>query len=65
MSMNSLEKAILEELQEVTKNKKLKLKNIMEWSTGEVKAQEGEKLIQLPALQINVAYKESPQPAKD
>ena len=58
MSFNSLEKAVLQELRGVTNNPKLKIKNIMEWSTGYVNAQEGEILIQLPSLKINVVYKE-------
>ena len=58
MSMKDLERAVLEELKTFTKNPKLKMKNIMEWSTGEIKAQADEKLVKLPDLQINVAYKE-------
>lgn len=58
MSMASLEKEILKELKEVTGNPKLTKNSIMEWSTGTVKAQAGEKLVRLPKLQINCAIKE-------
>lgn len=58
MSMQSLEREVLAEAKEVTGNKKLRMKDIMEWSTGEVKAQSGEKLYRLPKLAINIAVKE-------
>lgn len=58
MGIRQLTTAILCELKLVAKNNKLRQKDIMEWSTGEVKAQEGEKLYFLPELQINVAVKE-------
>jgi hypothetical protein len=57
MGMSELERAILSELREVAKNNKLKLKDIMEWSTSKVKAQEGEKLYFLPDLKIYCAIK--------
>ena len=58
MGIMAIEKVILSELRTVTKNNKLRLKDIMEWSTGPVKAHEGEKLYFLLDLQINVAVKE-------
>ena len=58
MSMQSLSREVLAEAKEVTGNKKLRMKDIMEWSTGEVKAQPGEKLYRLPKLAINIAVKE-------
>jgi len=33
------------------------MKDIMEWSTGDVKAEAGEKLYYLSELQINIAVK--------
>ena len=57
MSMATLEKAVLEELRKVTGNNKLRKKDIMEWSTGEVKSQADEDLAHLPELGVNVAYK--------
>ncbi len=56
--MQSLEREILVEAKEVTGNKKLRTKDIMEWSTGEIKAQPGEKLYRLPKLAINIAIVE-------
>ena len=58
MSMQSLERAVLAEAKKVTGNKKLRMKDIMEWRSGEIKAQEGEKLYCLPTLKINIAVKE-------
>lgn len=58
MSMQGLERAILREAKEITGNKKLKMKDIVEWGTGEVKAQDGEKLYKLPMLGVNIAIKE-------
>lgn len=57
MSMQSIEREMMIELREVAKNPKLKLKQVMEWSTGEVKAQEGETFYRLPKLGLNVAVK--------
>lgn len=57
MTYSTLEKAILDELRLVAGNKKLRQKDIMEWSTGPVKTVEGETLYVLPELGINVAVK--------
>jgi hypothetical protein len=59
MGMRELEAGILRELRKETKNNKLRQKDIMEWSTSEVKAQAGERLYYLPDLKINVAIKET------
>lgn len=59
MSMKSLEKAILVEARKITGNKKLKMKDIMEWSTGEVKEFPGEVQYLLPVLSINILVKEN------
>lgn len=58
MSVASFERALLQELREVTGNKKLTRNSWMEWSTTPVKAEEGEKLAHLPKLGIHVAYKD-------
>lgn len=58
MGMREIEAEILRELKTVAGNDKLRQKDIKEWSTGEVKVQEGEKLYFLPGLRINVAVKE-------
>jgi hypothetical protein len=57
MSIKDLERAILSELRVVAKNNKLRLKDLMEWSTSDIKAQEGETLYYLPDLHINCAVK--------
>jgi len=56
--MASLERAILAEAKEVIGNKKLRMKDIMEWSTGKFKAEEGEKLYHLPGIGVDIAVKE-------
>jgi hypothetical protein len=61
MSFRELEAAVLAELRVVAKNNKIGLKDIMEWSTGETKPQEGETLFHLPGLNVNVCVK-LPQP---
>lgn len=58
MSIRSLESAILAETKMVTDNKKLRMKDIMEWSTGKIEAQPGEKLYFLPIMRVNIAVKE-------
>jgi len=55
MGTRQLKAAILAEAKIITGNKKLRMKDIMEWSTGEVKPQEGEKLYRLPELGLNIA----------
>ena len=57
MSMQSLKRAILAEAKEVTGNKKLRMKDIMEWSTGTVKPEEGEIVHHLPSIGVNIAIK--------
>lgn len=58
MSMQTLEREILVESKNVTGNKKLRMKDILEWSSGPIKKQPGEKLYFLPELKINIAIKE-------
>ena len=57
MGMREIDAIILRELRTVAKDAKLRQKDIVEWSTGEIKAHEGEKLYFLPDLKINVAVK--------
>ena len=57
MGIREINAAILRELRIVAKNSKIRQKDIMEWSSGEIKAHEGEKLYVLPDLKINVAVK--------
>lgn len=57
MGIKQLEAAILAELKEVVGNRKIRQKDIMEWSTGNITAQEGETLYHLPELNVNVSVK--------
>lgn len=59
MSMRTLETAILAEAREVLCNRKLRLKDIMEWTSGCAAPQEAEISVQLPKLQIGIAVKET------
>lgn len=60
--MATLERAIVAELKVVTKNPKLRLKDIMEWRTGAsdlspLAKYDGDTQVFLPDLQVWVAYK--------
>jgi hypothetical protein len=55
--MRDLESEILAELKAVAKNNKLRIKDMLEWTTGEIKPHEGEVVYNLPKLGINVAIK--------
>lgn len=57
MGMKELEKVIIEELKETVCNPKLKVKDLLEWSTGNISPQEGEVLITLPKTGVNVCIK--------
>jgi len=54
MALRNLEAAILAELKRVAKNSKIRQKDIVEWSTGMVKAQEGETYFHLPEMGVHV-----------
>jgi hypothetical protein len=53
--MRSLESAVLAEARTVFKNRKLRLLDIMEWTTGDLKPKDGEVITVLPMLKITVA----------
>lgn len=57
MSMRELEAAILVELKQVAKNSQIRQKDIMEWSTGEIKPWEGETHFFLPILGVHICAK--------
>ena len=57
MGMKQLESAILAEAKIVTDNKKLRMKDIMEWSSSKIKPEPGEKLFYLPTIGVNIAVK--------
>lgn len=56
MGMRDLERAVLREARAVLCNPKLRLKDILEWSTGDLGPQEGETIFRVP-LGVNVAVK--------
>jgi len=58
MGMRQLEAAILAELKEIAKDKRLRQKDIMEWRTGrDLVVREGETYYYLPRLGISVAVR--------
>lgn len=57
MSMRSLESAILYGAREILNYRGLRLKDIQEWSTGELKPQEGEVIVRVPDPGVWVAVK--------
>jgi hypothetical protein len=57
MSMKSLESAIAAEARRVFENSKLRLKDIMEWSTGPIAAHPGEVVEKMPLNNVWVAIK--------
>ena len=57
MSMATLETAVLAELIMLTGNSKLKKKDMLEWSTGDIKPQEDEQVWNLPGMGVNVVIK--------
>lgn len=59
MRIDSFEKNILIECRLFFKNPKLKIEDIMEWSTSEIQPQEHEIMIKLPLNNIFVAIKKT------
>lgn len=57
MSIATMERAIMQGLRAATGNKKLRLKDMMEWSTGKIKVREGETLTWVPDPGVWVAWK--------
>lgn len=55
MSFATLEKAVLTEARDVFMNRKLRMKDIIEWSTAPLKAHDGEVIALLPILGVNVS----------
>jgi hypothetical protein len=55
VSFATLDRAVWREAQEVLCNPRLKLKDVQEWNSGEIKPRTGEIVFQLPVLKINVA----------
>jgi hypothetical protein len=57
MSMRSLESAITYEACRFFNNPKLRVKDLMEWSTGEIAAREGEVVARMALNGVHVAIK--------
>jgi hypothetical protein len=55
--MKTLETAILAGAREALNNRGLRLKDIMEWSTGDIKPQDGEVCVRVPDPGVNVCVK--------
>ncbi len=59
MSMATLERAILAGAKVLLNNPKLRIKDIQEWSSGDIVAQEGEVVIYVPDPGVHVAVKKT------
>jgi hypothetical protein len=57
MSMATLERVILASSKVVFNNSKLRLKDIQEWSSGEIEAHDGEVSVYVPDPGVYVAVK--------
>ena len=55
MSFAGLERAVMAELREVVNNRRLRNKDLLKWSTGQVDSEEGEVVVHLPRLGVNCA----------
>ena len=56
--MRELEKAILSEARCITKKPKLKMVDILEWSTSKIQKHEGETIYKLPDIEVNISIKD-------
>jgi hypothetical protein len=57
MTWGTLERAVLYNAKDVFKNKNLRLKDLMEWSTGQLEPHDGEVIAFIPDLKVWVAIK--------
>ena len=55
--MATLERAVLAGARDVLNNRKLRMKDIMEWSTGDIKLLDGEVCVRVPDPGVNVCVK--------
>jgi len=53
----NVEAAILVEAKRITKNKNLKMGDIVDWSSEDIIQEEGEKTYYLPGLNVNIAVR--------
>ncbi len=58
MSLKTLEREILAKAKIATNNPKLRMKDILEWSTGDVKPEEGEIVLRLDNPGVNICIKQ-------
>lgn len=67
MSLRQLESAITAEARRVFHNPRLRVKDLMEWSTGEIKPHDGEVVERMPLNRVFVAIKSEldKRPAQD
>lgn len=63
MGIRQFKSCILEELRVVAQNSRIHQRDIVEWSTGEIKAQDGETLYFLPEMRVHVAVRPPPKKA--
>jgi hypothetical protein len=57
MGIREIERALVEELREVVGDASLRLRDVAEWSTGDLaQVGPGEAFVRLPKLGVNVAY---------
>lgn len=57
MSMATLERAVLDGAREVLNNPKLRKKDLMEWSTGDIEPEDGEIVVNVPDPGVFVCVK--------
>ena len=57
MSFATLERAVLAGAKVALNNTRLKMKDVLEWSTGTVKAEDGEVVVHVPDPGVNVCVK--------
>jgi len=55
--MDVMERIVLAAARRIFKNNTLKIEDIMEWSTGDVKSVDGEVSIRVDELSVNIAIK--------
>ena len=59
MSLTTMETTIWRECQRVINNRKMRKKDLLEWSTGKIEAREDETIVYLERLGVYVAYNSS------
>jgi hypothetical protein len=57
VSLNKLEKAILNEARTVIGDPKLRYESILAWACGDVEARQGERKFYLPNIGVNIVVK--------